>query len=299
MIKIEENLYKIEITDVKEIVTKRPKDSHKGTFGTVGIIGGSLEYSGAIKLANMSATAMRSGCGITRVIVPETISTSITPYLLEQTLYPVKCDKKNHMQLEKQELLQATNNLKAIAIGMGWGRGENYQNILTNLITTYQGSLLIDADGLNTLANMNKDVLKKTNAKIILTPHLKEFSRLTNIDIEEIKKNKLKYAINFAKEYQVILLLKGETTIITDGNITYLSNSGCPGMATAGSGDVLSGIIIGILGYLKPTPFNIACSAYLAGLAGELAEEKYTDISLIASDTINYIPEAIKKIRNS
>lgn len=296
MIKIKENLYQIEITDVKEIVKERNKDSHKGMFGTVGIIGGSIEYSGAIKLANMSATAMRSGCGITKVIVPQTIAPAITPYLLEQTLYPINYDD---IKTTTKELLQATKNLKAIAIGMGWGKNKTNQTILKTILTHYQGIILIDADGLNILANINKEILKQSKAKIILTPHLKEFSRLTNLKIEDIKKNKLELAINFAKEYKVILLLKGETTIITDGNITYLSKSGGPGMATAGSGDVLSGVIIGMLGYLNPNPFNIACSTYLTGLAGELAQEEYTDIAMIASDTINFIPKAIKKIRNS
>lgn len=99
----------------------------------------------------------------------------------------------------------------------------------------------------------------------------------------------------FAKEHNVILLLKGPTTVITDGTMAYLVKRGCPGMATAGSGDVLSGILVGLLGYNNADILTISAGAYLNGLAGEIAEEKFTDISMIASDTINSLPEAIKK----
>lgn len=299
MIKREENVYELEIRDLKKLFEQREVDSHKGMFGTVGIMGGSLEYSGAVKLANMSAASIRSGCGVVRVIVPENIVNAIVPYLLEQTLYPVSCDQDNFMNFKENELELAVQNLKAVAVGMGWGRSKSYQDILYSLLKNYSGSLIIDADGLNTLATMDKEKLKNTRAKVILTPHLKEFSRLTLLSIDKIKKDPMKLAINFAKEYQVILLLKGSTTIVTDGNVTYLSRSGCPGMATAGSGDVLSGILVGMLGYLPSSSFVVAASAYLAGVASKLAQVKYTDISMKASDTIEFIPSAIKKIRDS
>lgn len=167
------------------------------------------------------------------------------------------------------------------------------------MITNFLGLILIDADGLNILSQMDLNILLQAKGKIILTPHLKEFSRLTNKSIDEIKQNSLNLAKDFAKKYNIILLLKGPTTIITDGNLTYLSKKGCPGMATAGSGDVLSGIIIGMLGYQEPNLLTIAASAFLAGLAGELAQEKYTDIATKASDTIEFIPNAIKYIRNN
>lgn len=295
MIKIENNIYEIEITDIKKIFIERDKDSHKGMFGKVGILGGSLEYSGAIKLSNMSATAVRSGTGIVRVIVPEKIANSISPYLLEQTLYPLNEDNNiNYEELEK-----ATKDLNAIAIGMGWGKNNYNQNILTYLLTNYHKTLIIDADGLNTLSKINLDILTNTTCQVILTPHLKEFERLSGVDIEEIKKNPLNTSKQFAKKYNIILLLKGTTTIITNGDITYLIKRGCPGMATAGSGDVLSGIIVGMLGYLNNDILTIAAASFLAGLAGELAQNKYTDISMKASDTIEFIPQAIKLIRNS
>ena len=298
MKKIKENIYEIEITDVQSLFKERDIDSHKGMFGTVGIMGGSLEYSGAVKLANMSASAVRSGAGIVRVIVPENIASAILPYLLEQTLYPLKCDNKGHIYFNMNDLERALKNLKSLAIGMVWGISEEYKKILDIIIKKFNGKLLIDADGLNTLAHMDLNILKETNSQIILTPHLKEFQRLSKIDIEKIKQNSIEIATNFAKEYNVILLLKGSTTIVTDGKNIYLIKKGVPGMATAGSGDVLSGILAGMLGYQEANILTIASGALLAVTAGELAQEKFTDISMKASDTIKYIPEAIKYIRN-
>lgn len=299
MKKIKENIYEIELIDIQSLFKEREIDSHKGMFGTVGIMGGSLEYSGTVKLANMSASAVRSGAGIVRVIVPENIASAILPYLLEQTLYPLKCDNKGHIYFDMDDLERALKNLKSLAIGMGWGISEEYKKILDIIIKKFNGKLLIDADGLNTLAQMDLNILKETNSQIILTPHLKEFQRLSKIDIEKIKQNSIEIATNFAKEYNVILLLKGSTTIVTDGKNIYLIKKGVPGMATAGSGDVLSGILAGMLGYQEANILTIASGALLAVTAGELAQEKFTDISMRASDTIKYIPEAIKYIRNS
>lgn len=299
MKKIKENIYEIELIDIQSLFKEREIDSHKGMFGTVGIMGGSLEYSGTVKLANMSASAVRSGAGIVRVIVPENIASAILPYLLEQTLYPLKCDNKGHIYFDMDDLERALKNLKSLAIGMGWGISEEYKKILDIIIKKFNGKLLIDADGLNTLAQMDLNILKETNSQIILTPHLKEFQRLSKIDIEKIKQNSIEIATNFAKEYNVILLLKGSTTIVTDGKNIYLIKKGVPGMATAGSGDVLSGILAGMLGYQEANILTTASGALLAVTAGELAQEKFTDISMRASDTIKYIPEAIKYIRNS
>lgn len=284
--------------DLKEIFKEREKDSHKGTYGYVGIIGGCMEYTGAVKLANMSSTALRAGCGVIRVIVPKSIETSIVPYLLEQTIFPIENDEEQKMKFDKEEIDKALDKLKAVAIGMGWGKGRDNEKILEYILETKEIPCVIDADGLNTLSQMNLKILQKTNCKVILTPHLKEFERLSKVPMEKIKENPIEIAKNFANKYQVILLLKGSTTIVTDGITTYLVKRGCPGMATAGSGDVLSGILVGMLGYQEANAKTIAAGSYLAGMAGELAQEKYTDISMKASDTIEMIPEAIKKIRN-
>ncbi len=287
----------LEKEDIKCLFPRRDENSHKGNFGYVGIMGGCIEYSGAVKLANLSSSSLVSGCGVVRLIIPKEIEVSVMPYLLEQTLFSIE-SKDGHMLFDKNVINKALEKLKALAIGIGWGESIDNEKILKYILETKDIPIVIDADGLNTLAKMDKNILNKTNCKVILTPHLKEFSRISGYSLEEIEKNKEKLATDFAKNYNVILLLKGHTTIITDGEETYLVKRGCPGMATAGSGDVLSGILLGILGYNKPNVLTIAGGAYLAGLAGELAEKNLNDISMRASDTISKIPEAIDEIRS-
>ena len=286
----------LEKEDIKCLFPKRDENSHKGNFGYVGIMGGCIEYSGAIKLANLSSSSLVSGAGVVRLIIPKEIAVSVMPYLLEQTLFLVE-SQDGHMLFDKDVIDKSLEKLKALAIGMGWGECIDNEKILKYILETKDIPIVIDADGLNTLAKMDKSVLNKTKCKVILTPHLKEFSRISGYSLDEIENNKEKLSTDFAKKYNVILLLKGHETIITNGKETYLVNRGCPGMATAGSGDVLSGILVGILGYNEPNVLTIAGGAYLAGLAGELAQNNLNDISMRASDTISKIPEAINEIR--
>ena len=286
----------IEKEDIKCLFLKRDENSHKGNFGYVGIMGGCIEYSGAVKLANLSTSSLVSGAGVVRLIIPKEIEVSVMPYLLEQTLFPIE-SKNGHMLFDENVIDKALEKLKALAIGVGWGESIDNEKILKYILETKDIPIVIDADGLNTLAKMDKSILNKTKCKVILTPHLKEFSRISGYSLEEIENNKEKLATDFAKKYNVILLLKGNKTIVTNGKETYIVNRGCPGMATAGSGDVLSGILVGILGYNEPNVLTVAGGTYLAGLAGELAQKNLNDISMRASDTISKIPEAINEIR--
>lgn len=122
--------------------------------------------------------------------------------------------------------------------------GKDNEKILKYILENFEFPIIIDADGLNVLSKIDKNILNKSKSKIILTPHLKEFERLTNISIDEIKLDRKKFALDFAKKYNVILLLKGATTIVTDGEQVIEVTKGCSGMSTAGSGDVLSGILV-------------------------------------------------------
>ena len=282
--------------DIKCIFPKRDENSNKGNFGYVGIMGGCIEYSGAVKLANLSSSALTSGAGVVRLIVPKEIANGVMPYLLEQTLFTIE-SKDGHMLFNKKEIDKALEKLKALAIGMGWGESEDNEKILRYILENKEMPIVIDADGLNMLAKMDKSILNKTKCKVILTPHPKEFERISGYDFQDIISNPQELASDFAKKYNVILLLKGHTTTITDGKTTYLVKKGCSGMATAGSGDVLSGILVGILGYNEPTVLSVSAGSYLAGLAGELAEKELNDISMKASDTISKIPDAINLIR--
>ena len=295
MKKINNNTYEIEINDVKYLVKERNIDSNKGDFGKAGIYGGSIEYSGALKLAYLSLSALRSGCGISRVLVKKEILPLLGPNILEQTL----CILPDYNDKFYDKLKESIKDLDSLAFGMGLGSDKHLEEVLEFLIKNYTGNLIIDADGLNTLSKMNLNILKCKKCNILLTPHLKEFSRLINKPIEEIKKDSLNLVKEFASTYKVTILLKGHTTIITAGNTTYLVKTGCPGMSSAGSGDVLSGILSGLLAYLNFSLLTISLGILINGIAGCLAEEDNTNISMIASDTINNIGNAIKIIRES
>ena len=295
MKQIDNNTYEIENRDVKELLQERAIDSNKGDFGKAGIYGGSLEYSGALKLAYLSLTALRSGCGISRVLVKKELLPLLGPNILEQTLNILPDYDSDFYN----KLYSYIKGLSSLAFGMGLGRDEHLGDVLEFLIKNYSGNLIIDADGLNALSRMDLNILKMRKGNILLTPHLKEFSRLINKSLEEIKKDSLKLVKEFASTYNVTVLLKGHTTIISDGNDIYLVKTGCPGMANAGSGDVLSGILVGLLAYLPFNLLSISTGVLINGIAGCLAEDDNTDVSMIASDTISNIGNAIKVIRDS
>jgi NAD(P)H-hydrate epimerase len=228
--------------------------------------------------------------------VPRGIADGVIPYLLESTLFPMPDDGAGHTVFDSCALDAFLRGKRAVAIGMGWGASQENQRILEYALEHYDGALVIDADGLNALSKLDRSILQSTGAKVILTPHLKEFERISGFSMAEIVQDPVQYAREYAKENGVCLLLKGACTVITDGEICYLVDRGCAGMATAGSGDVLSGILAGLLGYSPANALTVACGAYLAGLAGELAEAESNPISMTASDTVGKIPESVSRI---
>lgn len=291
--------YLVEAKDLKNIFPKRKNYSNKSTYSYVALIGGSINYSGAIRLASMANACMRSGAGVVSIAVPKSLAQFVIPASLESTIIPME-EVEGHIKYDKKQLDDIMKKYKVIAYGMGITNSQDTKEIIKYILENYEYTLLIDADGLNALSTLDDYYLQNKKCKVVLTPHIMEFSRLTKLSIEEINFNPIKYAKEYASKYNVTLLLKGPSTIITDGSTVYIVNRGCPGMATAGSGDVLSGIISGILGYNHQNILlAVAAGAYVNGLAGELAQKEYGDISMIASDTVNHIYKAIKLIQES
>ena len=281
--------------DFAAVLKSRPQCSHKGDYGYIGILGGCRAYAGAVKLANLSCAALRAGCGVASLIVAESLAPAVAPYLLESTLETIP-DRDGEMLFDPDCLREVTARRRALAIGMGWGNAPANREILAWILKEYPGSLVIDADALNCLSQMDRGLLRQVSGRAILTPHPKEMERLCGVEVSELLENPVAHAMKFAREYSVTILLKGPTTVVTDGEETYLVNRGCAGMATAGSGDVLSGILAGLLGYSDAVPLTAACGAYLAGLAGELAEAEENPISMTSSDTILTIPAAMSRM---
>lgn len=269
----------IEALDFKTYFRKRSITGAKNEYGYVGILGGSDNYVGAPSLAASALASLRSGAGVSRVIVPKTIAPLVSGFVPEITVFPVDA-------FSDKEIDESVKGLSALAVGMGWGRGRSAA--LKHILTSFKGRLVIDADGLYSLVEL-KDYLKTLPLPAILTPHEREFLRLFGVKptLENVEKA--------ARNYNCIILSKGATTIITDGKETLLSLSGSSGMATAGSGDVLSGVITAFLAYAEPL-YATAFAAYVCGLAGEEAAKKYGEMGMISSDTIKELAFVTKRL---
>lgn len=286
----------IEADDVSNVLGKRPGYSNKGTYGYTALIGGSVRYSGAIRLAYMADAAMRSGAGVVKVAVPKSLTGQITPHILESTLFPLS-DEDGYVRYDSEQIDELIANVRTVAFGMGITTCEGAAAILDHLLERFSGTLIVDADGLNLLSELDRERIRAGKCRLVLTPHIKEFSRLTGLDILEIQKDPIGHAMSLAKDLGAVVLLKGPATIVTDGDRVYITDRGCAGMATAGSGDVLSGILAAVCGYANADlAITSAVAAYINGAAGELASREYGDISMIASDTVAAIPKVIKEL---
>ena len=276
---------------MRNILPKRKKESHKGTYGKVAILGGSEGMSGSCFL---SATAcLRAGAGLVYLLVPSSISKILQIKSCEPIINTIDSYNLKYNNYILDQIFGYLNDKDVLAIGPGMGTDPSLNKLIGNIINKFNGKIIIDADGLNAVAK-DKSVLSKKN--IILTPHLKEFSRLTGLSISEINEERTKIAKEFAKKYEIILVLKSENTLVTDGDKLYINKLGNPGMATAGSGDVLTGVISGLLPILNEF-YAAKLGVYLHSLAGDLASSYLCEESLIASDIITYLPKAIRLLR--
>ena len=272
----------------------RARESHKGDFGYIGLIGGSREYGGAVKLANLAAPAMRSGAGVVRLIVPEGIAPAVAPYLMESTLYTLTDDGSGRVKYDAERVEGALKGLRAVGAGMGLGVGEDVLALVKHVLSAEGLRVVLDADALNVIAEAGAEILKSARGETVITPHPGEFARLTGRKIADIISGGEELASEFAEKYGVTVLLKGADTVITDGKRLFVNGRGTPGMATAGSGDVLSGILTAAAGYAEDLAEAAAFAAYVAGAAGELAAANEGIAGMIAGDTARNISRVLK-----
>ncbi|CCJ33973.1 bifunctional ADP-dependent NAD(P)H-hydrate dehydratase/NAD(P)H-hydrate epimerase [Caloramator australicus] len=290
---IEEQSVKIFTSDKEypiSLIKKRRLDTNKGDYGKVAIIGGNYKMSGAIILALKSA--LRSGAGLVCGVFPKTILDRVGALVPEAVYFPCE-EKHEHIFLDDYCLNILFQKSNAIAFGVGIGNFDELLHPLQYILEHYEGPLVIDADGLNVLSR-NKTILKSAKSKVILTPHPGEMSRLTGYDIDYINKNRINVAKSFAKEYNSIVLLKGSSTVVTDGEFIYINRTGNPGMATAGSGDVLTGVLVSLLGQ-GYSPFEAAIlGSFIHGISGDRAYQKH-GYGLTAMDLVDNLGFLFKK----
>lgn len=286
-----------EAEDVSELFPPRKHFSHKGDFGTAALIGGSLRYSGAIRLAALANAGMRAGAGIVRLCAPRSLCEKMVPEILEATMFPLE-EADGQIVFREETFGEALRGTRSAAFGMGAGNTEETAKAVAYLLQAYEGSLILDADGLNALAGMNCEGLAEARGNVILTPHPGEFSRLSGKSIEKIRNNPIPLAEEFARNHRVTVLLKGPATIVTDGTQTFLTDRGAPGMASGGSGDVLSGVLAAVCAaHPAETVKAAAAAAWINGRAGEIAQAKNGDVSMTAGDTAGAVPEVFRELR--
>ncbi len=281
--------------ELLKAIGSRAENTNKADYGYVALLGGSPEYAGAARLAYLATAAMRSGAGVARLIVPSSIAKALLPHMLESTLMALPSNEFGSVRYEKSAMDIAFKGIRAAGVGMGLGQNGDNEKVLEYVLGLGIPTVL-DADALNTLALHPALLQKRKTDKIILTPHPGEFSRLTGLSIAEILSSPACYARKYAAEKGVTLLLKGHVSYITDGKTVYENRRGTPGMATAGSGDVLTGILTALIFRNSSPLLAAAAGAYIAGIAGELAASRYGEVGMISPDTVACIAEAIKGI---
>ena len=276
-------------------VFNRPNDSNKGTLGSLLCICGSYGMAGAAIMAGKAA--LRCGIGLLKIAVPKSIYPVCATNILESVYYPLEETSNGVISSKNTDfLLEMCEKSSAVVIGCGLSVCDDTKNLVQSVITNCEKPLVIDADALNCICN-KPEILKNLKAPAIITPHPGEMARLLHSTPKTVNSNRENTAIDFAKKFGVVTVLKGAGTIIAspDGEV-YINHTGNSGMATGGSGDVLSGIIGSLLAQ-GASPINAAAAGvFLHGTIGDLAAEKLGKISMLPTDMIDMIPTAYLKL---
>ena len=272
---------------VLKILPDRDPFAHKGKFGKILLLCGSRGYTGAAALS--ARGALRTGAGLVFLGVPESIYAIEAVKLDEPVVFPLPDCGGTLSKEAVPEILDRLSKMNACLIGPGLGQSEGTLAVVKAVLENFHGPVVVDADGINNLSR-HKDILRGRESPTILTPHDGEFARLGGV----IGPDRSASAEALARELGTIVLLKGHRTVITDGERTYVNHTGNPGMAVGGSGDVLAGIIVSMLGQgLEPLE-AAACGAWLHGAAGDLCAQQIGQYGMLPTDMLNVLPRLLK-----
>jgi len=275
---------------------RRKLSANKGDFGHILILAGCARYSGAAVLC--AEGALHSGAGLVTLGIPKSINSAVIRIKPKEvmTLPLTETKERTLSSGAYKKIKDFAKNIDLLIIGPGLGQEKATQALIRKVLAQIDIARIIDADGLNALAG-RLNLLKTHNSKLmtILTPHPGEMARLLGTSVKKVQSNRKEIARRFSKKYKVTCVLKGHNTVVADqkGSL-YINKTGNPGMASGGCGDVLTGMIGAFLGQGLDAFSAAKYAVYLHGLAGDMAAKKKTQISLIASDIIDKIPEAIK-----
>ncbi len=267
----------------------RAAESHKGTYGRVAVIGGSIGLSGAPAMASLAA--LRAGSGLVTCLCPASINTILEIKLTEVMTHPLPVDADGALgEKALEELRRIGTSFNVVVAGPGLGRNRKTLDMLKSFFGSITCPAVVDADG---LLLFPRDA--PTASDMVLTPHPGEFARMLGESIDAVQRSRLEKALQYTASHDAILVLKGNKTIVAQGDKYYINSTGNPGLATGGAGDVLSGIIGSLLGR-GFEPFDAAClGCWLHGRAGDLAAGALGEESVIAGDLITFLPRAIQE----
>ena len=272
---------------VLKILPERPVDAHKGDFGKVLMLCGSLGFTGAAALAAMGA--LRSGAGLVFLGVPESIYTIEAVKLTEAIVFPLPDEDGKFSCAAVKQVLKRLPDMDAVLVGCGMGQSDGTMSVLQAVLENAACPVIVDADGINLLGR-NMDILRDRRYPTILTPHAGEFRRIggdsTLVRAEAAKR--------ISRENNCIVCLKGHETVVTDGRRTYCNPTGNPGMAVGGTGDVLAGIITSLCAQGIAPLQAAACGAYLHGAAGDVCAEKMGQYGMLPTDMLEVLPRLMK-----
>ena len=279
-------IQRIDKSTIERLLPKRNADTHKGNYGRILLLCGSRGYTGAAALAAM--VALRTGAGLVYLGVPESIYEIEACKLLEPIVFPLT-DFNGMLSSDAISKIQGLiPKMDAVLIGPGLGQSAETQKVVIEVLNKSNCPVVLDADGINMICD-HINVLRGRKYPTILTPHDGEFVRLGgNKDSDRIEAS-----MQMAKELNCILLRKGHHSIITDGSACYINHTGNPGMATGGSGDVLSGIIVSLLGQGLQSIMAAACGAWLHGAAGDLCMHEIGQYGMLPQDIVHFLPRLL------
>lgn len=281
------NIRKLNHEQVLSILPDRDPWGHKGSFGKILLLCGSRGYTGAAYLAAMGA--LRSGSGLVFLGVPESIYTIEAVKLNEPVVFslPEKSGKLGEEAV--QEILERLPKMDAVLVGPGLGQSEGTFSVVKAVLENARCAVVLDADGIN-VVSAHRDLLRGRKYPTILTPHDGEFSRIGGV----VGENRMASAAELAQGLDCIVLLKGHETCITDGRIGYRNSTGNPGMAVGGSGDILAGMIVSLLGQGIDPLEAAACAAWLHGAAGDVCAERLGQYGMLPTDMLEALPRLMK-----
>jgi NAD(P)H-hydrate epimerase len=307
------NMYAITAADIEPIVGSRPLLSHKGSFGHVLVVGGSLGKSGAAAMSGIAA--LRAGTGLVTVATPRGVLQSVAGFAPELMTEPLPETSSGSIGLEALgRLEEMEENKSVVAVGPGITRDPESAEFVRLLAAKCKLPLVIDADGINAFEGKAEE-LHGRNRPLIITPHPGEMGRLTGLSVDAVQENRVKVARDFAMAHRAIVVLKGYHTLVADRDgAVWVNTTGNPGMATGGTGDILTGIIAGMVAQAVSGHKNskgsvdatdhaqlllyVLAAVFLHGLAGDLGRDQLGEHSLIATDLLKYLPAAFRAVRD-